>query len=534
MRDVPTLTTAQTEDEVCAAAARWWCWENKRKYSLRFGQAITWKQVLALTLPIKHEAMVEMQTLLEKVLGKGATWLVFQSGVRFVVPGPRLEDVRGSGSVVFRLHTLMEMHAEYLKLPEPRPPHPLTPLVAVLLMPRAGIDTRQHQNIHNALVRTPHVIPRHYDGQQMLLFNDTELMPALSPSAARFEVGWLPHLEPRASGLSQALLDLLEFGASRGYGGPVPVSPRLGWEMILMPEPGDFHNEQATVTPTHAELAARVWPASRYKRTKHGPQLYEAARWLNDPQNAIRWTRNEQTRPILLVTFFAPPFAPYHPDDRIGANVILPDGGRKRGAQFDAYLRRELAATSYRQHRVYMAAVCLWDIHATFGGHLTQLTVPEVKRNAAGYVLKADGEIAIERNGSPSRRPTHPHAVQTGRRVPTPTLDKAYPWLEGIDVILAAHHRVADTLRERNEQRRLTVETLDKLRIRPAGAVLDFEVRYRHDGVLTGTELAALPKEKAPRPAELEAIRLLPSRSHFAAYQARQEERRKARRRRRT
>ena len=241
------------------------------------------------------------------------------------------------------------------------------------------------------------------------------------------------------------------------------------------------------------------------------------------------------------MTFFGPPVAPYHRDSTIGVHVVLPDGGRKVGPQYDAHLRRVLAAKSYRQHRVYLAAVCLFDRHATVRGHLVQLTMPVVERNPAGYVLGPDGTIATEK-GRPSKRATHPLAVQTGDREPNTAVADAYPWLEGEDVILAAHHRIAGTPGERNRQRERTLQTLAELRahaerrrggavIVTRGAVLDFEARYRADGVLTGAELTALPDDKRPPHAELEAVRLLPAAAHFAAYEARQDEARKRRKR---
>ena len=221
--------------------------------------------------------------------------------------------------------------------------------------------------------------------------------------------------------------------------------------------------------------------------------------------------------------------------------MLLSDGGRRIGPQFDAHLRRVLAATSYRQHRVYLAAVYLWDMYATVKGHLVQLTLPVVERNPAGYVLCADGTIATEKDGQPSRRATHPRAVHTGERMPNPPATRAYPWLEGRAVILVAHHRVTDTVKLRNLQRGRSLQTMidlrrqgtrrvrhDKVIVRRE-AVLDFESRYRNDGVLTGAQLALLSEKERPPDAQLEAVRLLPGPAHFAAHEARRERRTKAR-----
>ena len=455
-----------------------------------------------------------------------------------VLPGNR----KPSAPLPFAVLFLTDLVLAYLAAG--RPHAPLFALIDAWPV-LVGADERRHQNVPAKLAWCTNVI-LHRDAQPHLPFDETDLTQAPRADAARFEVTYLlPEWEPQPSMLPRALLDLLDFGASRGRGGPVPVSQRVGWELLLMPKPREWHAEQATVTPTLDTLGARVWATDeRYRRTYHGPLLYQAARWLNDPDNATWFRRNERSRPILVVTFFAPPVAPYNPADTVGAHIVLPDGGRRRGAQYDAPLRRVLAATSYRQHRVYLAAVCLFDRHATVRGHMVQLTLPVVERNPAGYVLRADGEIVTEK-GRPTRRATHPLAVQTGARERNPAETNAYPWLEGHDAILAAHHRVAGTPRERNEQRRMTIATLEALRVHAErrrgggvivtrGAALDFEARYRGDGVLTGADLADLSerKERPPSHTELEAVRLLPSAVHFAGHQQRRAERKNRRQRR--
>ena len=44
--------------------------------------------------------------------------------------------------------------------------------------------------------------------------------------------------------------------------------------------------------------------------------------------------------------------------------------------------------------------------------------------------------------------------------MPNPNAADAYPWLEGNDTILVAHHRLADTVKLRNLQRERSVQTL--------------------------------------------------------------------------
>ena len=410
--------------------------------------------------------------------------------------------------------------------------YPLEPLIDSWQRspPLVEADARRHISIPRPLAATRHVTRRR-DDTPNLPFDEEDFVPADAPRIERVELAYLPAMEPPPSKLPLAMLNIFDFGLSRGRGGPVPAAQRAGWDLLLMPKPGDWHADQATLLPTHAELAAGVWPGTviwredlgryvGYKAVKHGKDLYQCARWLNDPDNAVWWARNGQSRPLLLVTFFAPPVAPYAANETVGVHVVLPDRGRKHGPQIDNHLRCVLAATSYRQHRVYLVAVDLWDRYATFRGHLVQLTLPEVKRDPAGYVVDAKDKVVIDRRGRPTRDPRNARAIQTGERALNPAADNAYVWLEGNDVILIAHHQVAETRRERNFQRKRSLTTLEELRIRRRGAVLDYAVRYR-SGTLTGSELASLKDKERPPSGELEAVRLLPAAAHFAAHQQR-------------
>ena len=387
-------------------------------------------------------------------------------------------------------------------------------------------DTRRHKNLPGLLANTRHVVPRSLstDDRPHLPFDWDATTSEPPPNRPRYEVpAWLPGWEPPPSKLiSSPIVDLWDSGPSCGHHGPCPVQVRLGWEMLLAPAPGDYIGGVADVRIKLGDLALGIWPITgRYKRTDHGHKLRAAARWLNDPDNATRWSADAHAPPDNLVLWYRSPTDPFNRDQEVGAYVTAPDGGRRRGAQIDNHQRRILAAISYRQHCVYVNACILWDRHATVHGYLAQLTVPEVNRNPAGYILDLNGEVVSEKKGAPSRRPTHELAVHTGKRLSNPAKDTAYPWLEGEDSILVANNRVAETARERNMQRGYTIKTLIELRAanRHRGSVLDFETRYRGEGVLSSAEL--MKEETLPPNSELEAVRLLPTTAHFAAYKAR-------------
>ena len=454
-------------------------------------------------------------------------WRVFQ--VCYMILWKRQGDIDAERFMIVARRLVTHLAA----LPEVPGNEPGRSLLAALVeqMPTpAEWDTRRHKNLPGLLVNTRHVVPRPLstDDQPHLPFDWNALTSEPPPNKPRYEVpAWLPGWEPPPSKLiSSPIVDLWDSGPSCGRHGPCPVQVRLGWEMLLAPAPGDYIGGVADVRIKLGDLALGIWPnTGRYKRTVHGHQLRDAASWLNNPDNATRWSADAHAPPDNLVLWYRAPTAPYNPDQELVAYVTAPDGGRRRGAQIDNHQRRILAAISYRQDRVYMNACILWDRHATFHGYLVQLTVPEVNRNPAGYILGPDNKVATEKDGRPARRPTHDLAVHTGKRLANPAKDRAYPWLEGEDSILVANHRVAEKTRKRNMQRGYTIKTLIELRHpdKHRGTVLDFETRYRGAGVLSSVELEEMKeKEKRlPPNSELEAVRLLPTMAHFAAHEDR-------------
>ena len=458
--------------------------------------------------------------------------------VRFLTLGVQQGDYRDDDRSRYVVGKALVKHL--VALPEASGSESGRSLLAALveqLPTPAEWDTRQHKNLPALLANTRTVVTRpiFVDDQPHLPFDYAAPTSAPPRNEPRYEIpAWLPDWEPPSSKLiTSPIVDVWDSGPPCGYHGPCPVANRMGWEALLAPAPGDYIGGVADVRIKLGNMALMIWPnTGRYKRTVHGYQLRDGARGLNDPDNAMRWGADADAPPTNLVLWYRAPEYPYNPDQEVCAYVTAPDGGRRRGAQIDNHQRRILAATSYRQHRVYVNACILFDRHATFRGYLVQLTVPEVNRNSAGYVLGPDGKVATEKDGRPSRRATHHLAVQTGKRLPNPAMEKAYPWLEGEDTILVAHPRVAETPRKRNMQRAYTIKTLFELRVagKYRDSVLDFEARYRGTGVLSGVELEQIKeKEKKLPPAnELEAVRMLPVTSHFAAYQARNEKAEKA------
>ena len=373
---------------------------------------------------------------------------------------------------------------------------------------KAEWNQRQHANLPTPLANTRHIVrsAERNNDQLDLPFDHHQLPRSTAPSATdpRFEVGYLPGLEPAASKLVPfPLLDLFGAAPARGGRGPVPVWGRMGWEALLAPEPEDYDGRTADLKTSYENMSRLVSPSTKYIPSRHGPQLREGARMLNDPDNAIEWRACADDSPILLVMVYMPPAEPYDRHKQMGFYVTRP-GGSRQGPQVNRVLLRYLRAKGWRLHRIMLAAYCLWDRYATVKGRLIALTLPaKVRTDAAGYSISATGRLLLDSKGRPTRRTTHPKAVQIGTEsVQRPDLEQYYPWLEGKDLLLLGNRTVGDTPAARRKQRWQVMNSLTALR--EAGC-LDFETRYRD--VRGGRELGA--------------VRLLPSDNHRKVHAAR-------------
>ena len=171
-------------------------------------------------------------------------------------------------------------------------------------------DDRRYNNLALPLANTRYLVcVRTQNDGQGLLFEDDPIRHVPAPPAPepRFEVGYLPGLEPPPSKLVPcALLTLWNPAPASGSHGSVPRLCRVGWAPLLAVPPDARINENVSLEIELGKLAALVNPCtvtmredgvSGYRSTQHGPQLVEALRALNDPANggAVAWRAGEMS-----------------------------------------------------------------------------------------------------------------------------------------------------------------------------------------------------------------------------------------------
>lgn len=373
--------------------------------------------------------------------------------------------------------------------------HPVDPLVAAwqgIGYVTASWDQRPHANLPAPLVRTRRTV--HVDPQIGLPFGSLPVV-----REPRFEVGYLPTLAPVPSRvLSLDLLNLFDAVSPRQQQGYVPISARVGWEVLVALDHSVRVGGPAILRCTLWDLYQMVYPGTRWKVGKgvalvRGVWKLDAARlsWRGDPAGG---------RYPLVECYRRPEVADR--DEVVLFLSHLPFGSQQ-GPQVDRLLLRRLAARSAREHRIMLAAYCLWDVYGTVRGYLIQPTLPVVRRDAAGYVLRVNGQVATE-HGRPTRRATHPAAVQTGGREPNPEIERL-PWIAGDDLILLGYSDLGPRGAGRRDRRRRVLESVRSLY--EAGHL---EYEFRGSGARA-------------------QLRLLPAAEHLRAHAARWAARRRRR-----
>ena len=510
MTDSLSLTAARTYEEIVKAASRWWWWNEHGKHQSE-DMVLTPDAMKSVLHADKEQRQVPADASApyqEELLGALIdpdeiwkwSWDVDQHADEIVLVGT-LAGIGRPGAVVAPqarvMVSVVVFHACWFSMPE-RPRHLLVDLSGSCLRRLRRWHTEMHTNLPGPVAKTRHATTEDepQDRQMPLPFDVGTDVP-VPPDEPRFVVGYLPYLVPDPSLLPLALLDLFGRTSVRGKGGPVPVAARIGWEVILAVSAKERSDGLHVLECTLMDLYRMIYPNTPKWQKVKGKKLLGGLVALDAAR--VRWRGDAAGGLYPLAEVYRLPTVA-HASERVVFMTHLPPKSQQ-GPLVDCILMRELRSTSWRKHRMMIAAYCLFDRYGTVKGRLISPTLPVVHRDEAGYVLDARGKVVTEK-GAPTRRPTHRKAVQTGERERNPEADR-YPMLEGRDLILLGHATVASSAAGRRDQRTLMMDTAKELRRREA---LDFDAVYRN-GRYGKRELVGL--------------RLLPSRNHVMAHAAR-------------
>ena len=294
---------------------------------------------------------------------------------------------------------------------------------------------------------------------------------------------------------------------TRGRGAALPLRLFVEVLMAVPPELRRTDNGPPTsVTCQLRQLAAALWPRG-WQRGRDWPKLAAGLGELS--RLGVEWELPSGQGGVWIpVTVRSFPRVGAMLDDVCRFEVLLPPGSGS-GPLVDRTHTRLLGLDSAPAFRLYLALCWYWDHHGTVAGRLIGPTVPEVRRNAEGYVLDARGEVVTERGGRPSRRATHPRAVQIGGRAPNPAADR-FPALSPDDLAVMAYSP-RDLAKPKTSTRRTQRQR--------AGEALGL--------IATMTDTLVLPATRSDGVAG--CVRVLPPPAHKAAHDAASELRQTAR-----
>ena len=300
-----------------------------------------------------------------------------------------------------------EVHADWLDLPDPRPRHPLAPLVADW-QEHAPVTVKPDRRPSGILPASLHTAHRQHAEHLPLALDVQTPM-----GAAAGEQALLPGLEPAPSALVPvlplALYDLAG-GAMQTRGRGAPVAQRLFFEVLMSVGRLDrTPGRTARVESTYRELVAWLWPNLRgrtWDRRRHLPALYRALLELDGMR--IEWERQLWR----LVGVTALPTAATRPDDPAVFRVEhLP--GSERGPMIDREALRRFGTVSAPAWRAYLRLAYLWDrAKADNGGRRIYATRPAVKRARDGVLLDRTGRPVVRKDGRPVRNWSDARAVR--------------------------------------------------------------------------------------------------------------------------
>lgn len=326
------------------------------------------------------------------------------------------------------VHTLWEMVSQ--KHPEKKFRHPLVPVVQAWLQenpPVAEIAGRGSQI-------APKFLERSHPSQGASL-----PLGVLHPQGMETQQLFLPSFETLDdSDVVVSALPIEMYQGGRGARG-APLDERIFFNALLARPYGKVEAWNGVrLEPTLRDFVNWLYP-NGWNRTNQLPLLQKA---LYDVHNKrIRYERRDWN----VVQVLAMPTEETQMDDALPLIIRYPDGVQGNGPLIDVHRMRRYGLVSASKWRAWIRLHYLWDTaKQRNGGYPIFATIPEVKRNAEGYLLDARGEIitrepyknragkwAAKKGSKPQTAWYHPHAIRIG--------DTRNPQCEKIPVLTDKH-----------------------------------------------------------------------------------------------
>ena len=343
------------------------------------------------------------------------------------------------------------LHDVWKELGHSKGEHPLYPIVKAWIqtqLPSVEPERRTDTGILHHTLRDSYPSPRlplelvsstpRYE-ENMKLFSD------LPQGGMQLT---LPGFEFPGSELVPALpLVAYEGAGGKAFapGRGAPVDQRLFINVLIEymhRERGQY--EIAQLKTNYRDVKSWLYPnGTTIPKSKLIPRLYEGLWKLHN----LRFFWEGQEWNVISVP--ALPTLAIKPDDPLHFTVRLPpEINNKSGALIGIEPLRLYGAQSAPKFRAWVRLAYLWDKAKQLnGGHRIYATIPEVLRNADGYLVDAKGEVILTgdvyrtkagwkcRNGQmPQTGWYHPQAIPTGRQVRNPQADKV-PVLNDRDMV---------------------------------------------------------------------------------------------------
>ena len=367
-------------------------------------------------------------------------------------PARHITADKDNGNQWLFAHTFHNIHEAWQACPDPKPGHPLMPLIEAWLIERPEpiqLDSRETGIIPIALAKTP---ARYSSDTGAALFDlsEFERAPAGEALIIPDTQAHLPGLGPQPSTLVPVLAFLIwdhNIPASRGRGAPYGL--RLWVEALLSLPPGQPYRRQEFRIPWGKIVDHTLAGRGNKKNTE---RLWQALHTVHNLR--LAWGEPGARTGRAAVQVPDIPQTPTEYGAIVRFVVELPPGAGNGPLVYKPFLRK-IARWSAPAYRAALTLAYLWDQHGTRKGRYIQPTIPRLARDAAGRLIGRDGQIITAKDGNPianymigsgRNRRLHPavlpldtnaeivSSIQAAARERNPAADR-YPILRPSDLV---------------------------------------------------------------------------------------------------